>query len=205
MRRLTPCMLLGLAAFLLQITPASAQIAGPQGAGDRVYASTGMTDQPFTIEIVGARRTVLNILLIKLSLTNNGTGPLDPHQDFSGEDNPADNNKISAMYAVDPNGRKKYAVVRDAGNRALCSAITPPVRPGERRMLYVQLLAPPQSTSTVDLFFPKAQPILGVPMGLPQAGEPSLSGADVVVPAGDAAAGFRPLQPGAGVIFFNYK
>ncbi len=158
----------------------AAQIAGPVNPGERVYSTKGMTDQPFTVQIVGARRTVANVLLIKLSLTNDGSAPLAPRQDFAGDDNPADENKISALYAVDPNGRKKYAVIRDAQNQALCSTINPPIKPGERRMLYAQLPAPPTTSSVFDLYFPKANVLVGIPMGLPQAGEPIVPGADVV-------------------------
>lgn len=194
-----------LAVILLTIVgcagPLRAQIQGPVEAGERSYQMGGMTDQPFMIQVVGARRTVGNVLLIKLSLTNNGTGPIQPNQDFAGDDNPTDRNKISGLYAVDPNGRKKYTVLRDANNQPLCSTVAPPIKPGEQRMLYAQLAAPPTTTSTFDLFFPKTNNALtGVPIGLPQAGEPIIPGADVVdttgLPTPPAAV---PLQPSTSI------
>ena len=166
--------------FLACISLATGQTAGRTDPGGHPYAAHGRTDQPFTVQVVGARRTVANILLVKLSLTNNGTAPLSPGQDFAGDPNPADHNKISALYAVDPNGHRKYPVIRDPGNVALCSTIDPPVRPGERRMLYAQLSAPPDTADAFDLFFPKADPIPGIPTGFPKAGQPGVPvGADV--------------------------
>ena len=82
---------------------------------------------------------------------------------------PPDNDRISALFAVDPNGRKKYVVLRNGQNQPYCSLIEPPLKPGERRLLGAQLSSPPDTTSAFDLYFPKATPILGVPIGLPQA------------------------------------
>ena len=170
----SPYSFAGLAALLALTSPIAAQIPSHTDTGVRNYAAHGTTDQPFTIQVVGARRTIENILLLKLSITNNGTAPLQPGPEFAGDTNPADNNKISAVYAVDPNGRRKYPVIRDAGNVALCSTINPPVRPGERRMLYAQLSAPPDTSDAFDLYFPQADPITNIPLGLAEAGQPSL-------------------------------
>ena len=163
-----------LLALLALASPLAAQIPSHTDTGVRNYAAHGTTDQPFTIQVVGARRTIENILLLKLSITNNGTAPLQPGPEFAGDTNPADNNKISAVYAVDPNGRRKYPVIRDAGNVALCSTINPPIKPGERRMLYAQLPAPPDTSDAFDLYFPQADPITNIPIGLAEAGQPSL-------------------------------
>ena len=70
--------LAGLLALLALASPVSAQIPGHTDSGVRNYAAHGTTDQPFTVQVVGARRTIENILLLKLSITNNGTGPLQP-------------------------------------------------------------------------------------------------------------------------------
>ena len=163
-----------LSVVLALVSPVAAQIPSHTDTGVRNYAAHGTTEQPFTVQVVGARRTITNILLLKLSITNNGTAPLQPGTEFAGDANPADNNKISAVYAVDPNGRRKYPVIRDAGNVALCSTINPPVKPGERRMLYAQLSAPPDTSGAFDLYFPQADPITNIPIGLAEAGQPSL-------------------------------
>lgn len=175
---------------------AAAQIPAPVTTGVPDYKADGRTDQPFTVEIIGARRSVNNVLVVRLALTNRGTAPLQPHQDFAGDSNPADDNRISALFALDPNGRKKYGVIRDSRNQPLCGQVVPPLQPGERRVLDAQLLAPPDTTSAFDVYFPKATPILGVPIGLPQAGEPLPGGAAIVTPAGVALpATAAPIAP----------
>ena len=193
-RCLSLCLFAPLAWALVSTPPAAAQIPAPVTTGEPIYQADGMTDQPFTVQVAGARRTVNNVLVVRLTLTNRGAAPLQPHQDFSGDTNPVDDNRISALFVVDPNGRKKYAVLRDGGNRPLCSQVVPPIQPGERRTLDAQLLAPPDTTSAVDVYFPKATPILGVPIGLPQAGEPLPGGAAIVVAAGGAASP-APIAP----------
>ena len=190
------CLSLCLLAPLVWALTAAAQIPAPVTTGVPDYKANGMTDQPFTVEIVGARRSVNNILVVRVALTNRGTAPLQPHQDFAGDSNPADDNRISALFALDPNGRKKYAVIRDSRNQPLCGQLVPPLQPGERRVLDAQLLAPPDTTSAVDVYFPKATPVLGVPIGLPQAGEPLPGGAAIVAPTGPALpATAAPIAP----------
>ncbi len=197
MKRCLPlCLFVPLVWALTIIPPASAQIPAPVTTGVPDYRADGMTDQPFTVEIIGARRSVSNVLLVRLALTNRGTAPLHPHQDFAGDSNPTDDNRISALFALDPNGRKKYGVIRDSRNQPLCGQIVPPLQPGERRVLDAQLLAPPDTSSAVDVYFPKATPILGVPIGLPQAGEPLPDSAAIVAPTGAALpATAAPIAP----------
>ena len=195
-RCLSICLLAPLVWALTATPPAAAQIPAPVTTGVPDYKADGMTDQPFTVEIIGARRSVNNVLVVRLALTNRGTAPLHPHQDFAGDSNPADDNRISALFAVDPNGRKKYGVIRDGRNQPLCGQIVPPLQPGERRVLDAQLLAPPDTSSAVDVYFPKATPVLGVPIGLPQAGEPLPEGAAIITPTGPALpATAAPLAP----------
>ena len=137
------------------VPTAPAQIAGTTDAVGTTYTGKGMTDQPFTVEVIDVRRTVSNSMLVRLALTNNGSGPIRPEQDFSGNSNPADANTISSLYAVDPNGQTKYTVLRDASGRPLCSRIVPELKPGERRMVYAQLLSPPDTSSSMRIVFPE--------------------------------------------------
>ncbi len=163
---------LAFAALAILAVDAHAQIAGSEVPGDPVYRANGMTDQPFTVEVLGVRRTVSNSLLVRLALTNNGSSPLSIRHEFSGSSNPAEERKISAIYAVDPNGQKKYGVLPDAQGQTLCSRLDPDLLPRERRELFAQLSSPPDTSSAVNIFFPRATAILQVPIGLPGAGEP---------------------------------
>ena len=172
-----------------------AQIPGRDTTGVRNYRAKGMTDQPFVLEVVNAHRSVSNTLQLRLAITNAGTAPMTIQYDFAGNTNPAEAGKISALYAVDPNGRKKYEVLRDAGGATLCSHIDPAISPGERRLVDAQLAAPPDTSSAFDLYFPKADPILAIPIGLPEAGEP-IPPAAPVVSSGYAPGTAAPVQPG---------
>ena len=175
---------------------AAAQIPDAPDTTSAHYSAKGMTDQPFTVEVLDARRTVSNSLLVRLAVTNHGTAPLRPEHDFSGNSNPLDANTISSLYAVDPNGQTKYAVLRDARGRPLCSRIVPEIKPGERRTLYAQLFSPPDTSSSVKIIFPGADPILAVPIGLPQAGEPIPPEAAIGDPGSvPAPAAAVPLAP----------
>ncbi len=182
-------------------TTARAQIGGSVDTTETRYIARGMTDQPFTVEVLDARRTVSNSLLVRLALTNTGTAPIHSGQDFSGNGNPVDDNKISSLYAVDPNGQMKYVVLRDARGFALCSRVVPDLQPGERRMVYAQLFSPPDTSSSLKIIFPHADPILHVPIGLPQAGEPIPPEASIGNPAGNAAtpAAAVPIAPSAAI------
>lgn len=177
-----------------------AQIAGPVDTVQTTYTAKGMTDQPFSVEIINARRTVSNSLLVRLTLTNLGTAPIRPVHDFSGNANPADADTIASLYAVDPNGQAKYPVLRTADGRPLCSKVAPELKPGEHRTLYAQLLAPPDTSSSLTINFPKADPILHVPIGLPQAGEPIPPEAGAGEPLGvPAPAAALPVAPSSAI------
>ena len=145
----------GLLILTLSVASAPAQIPGHVDTGVRNYRSDGTTDQPFTLEVINAHRTVSNTMLLRLAITNQGTAPMAIQYDFSGNSNLAELGKISALYALDPNGRKKYEVLRDASGATLCSRIDPAINPGERRVVYAQVAAPPDTSSSFDLYFPQ--------------------------------------------------
>ena len=189
------------AAVAASLVPgARAQIVGSAIPGDPVYRANGATDQPFTVEVLGARRTASNSLLVRLALTNNGAVPLLIKNEFSGTTNPTEAKKISAIYAVDPNGQKKYGVLSDAQGQTLCSRLEPDLQPHERRELFAQLASPPDTSSAVNIFFPRATAILQVPIGLPGAGEPQPVGASIGDPGNyPAPAAPVPIAPTSAI------
>ncbi len=182
-------MVLGLSAA------AVAQIPTSPSTVDGRYINSGMTDQPFTIEVTDARRTVSNSLQVRMVLTNRGNAPMAVTNDFAAPTDAREAGKISAAYIVDPNGRTRLPVLQDAAGSTLCSRIDPALQPGERRQLNAQFGAPPDTTSSFDLYFPKAQPILNVPIGLPASGEQNPPGAAIGNPGGVPTPA-NPIQPG---------
>ena len=67
----------------------------------------------------------------------------------------------------------------------------PDLKPGERRTVYAQLASPPDTSSSIKIIFPHADPILHVPIGLPEAGEPIPPEAAI----GDPGAVVPPAAP----------
>ena len=174
---------------------APAQIPASTSTVDSHYSSTGTAGQPFTITVLDARRTVGNVLQVRMTLTNRGTEPLRVNEEFADSTQPSENAKISAVYVIDPNGRRKFPVLKDSAGRTLCSRIDPPLQPGERRQVNAEFAAPPDTTSAFDLYFPRTEPILMVPIGLPTAGEPIPAGADIGNPGGLKTPA-NPIVPG---------
>lgn len=187
-------------SFLASFLPPSlnAQIPGSEVPGAATYRAEGTSGQPFSVEVLGVRRTLSNSLLVRVALTNNGASPLAVKYDFSGNTNPAEAGKISAIYIIDPSGQKKYGVLSDAQGQTLCSRLDTPLQPHERRELFAQMASPPDTISAVDVFFPRATRILKVPVGLPGAGEPLPPGATIgnpgASPAPAAPVGIAPTS-----------
>ncbi len=185
-----------LALALLCLVPAGrAQIPASTSSGVPDFKSSGDAAQPFAIEVIDARRTISNTLLVRLGITNHGAAAMPASLDFALPGQAADGNTISGVYAVDPNGQGKFGVVRAPDGKPLCSVLNPPLQPGETRQIFTQLAAPPSTSSVVTIVFPKARAIAGVPIGLPTAGQPVLPGAAIGDP-GKAPAPASPLPQG---------
>ena len=124
--------------------------------------------------------------------------------DFAAGTNPADARKISGLYLIDPNGRVRLDVLRDAAGAALCSTVDPDLAPGERRLLAAQFAAPSVPANAVEVHFPKTEePIVGVPVGLSAGGEPIPANAPVTVqpaaPAGSSPPATAAAQPSPAI------
>ncbi len=177
-------------ALLLLLTvpaaaPVRAQIPAAPSPTDRVFRATGTAGQPFSVQVIDLRRGLGNTVALRLTLKNEGSAPLAPRAEFSSSPtNPGEQKRISGVYLVDPNGRRRFEVLRDAAGVPQCSVLETDLAPGERRELRATFPAPPPTSNTVEIFFPNAtQPIVGVPIGLAAAGEPIAENAPVTVPA----------------------
>lgn len=126
------------------------------------------SDTPFTVEALGVERTGPDRAVLRLALTNNGSGLLDAAGQFAaGISDPADALKISGVYLIDPKSKQRLEVVRETQTSALCSKVEPALKPGERRMLEAQFPAPAAGVTSVYVYFPHAAPIADVPVTTP--------------------------------------
>ncbi len=130
-----------------------------------------MTDQPFTVEV--HRRPAH-----RFQQPAGAPGADQPRHRadaartrFLRQQQPRRRQHISSLYAVDPNGQTKYPVLRDAHGRRCV-----PGSSGTQTGRTAQCLRAASLAAGHVQFgrnrFPKADPILDVPIGLPQAGEP---------------------------------
>ncbi len=169
-------------ALLVLPVVCRAQIPAAPSPTALIYRASGTTNEPFSVEVLDARRASGNTLVVRLNLRNDGSGPLNVRYDFAAGTTPADARKVSGLYLIDPNGRVRLDVLRDAGGAALCSTVDPDLAPGERRMISAQFPAPSTTSNAVEVHFPKtAEPIVGVPVGLSVAGEPIPANAPLTV------------------------
>lgn len=123
------------------------------------------SDTPFTVEAVSFERTGASRATLRLALTNNGSGLLEAAGQFTaGVSDPADAQRISGVYLIDPKTKQRLEVVRETPAAALCSKIDPALKPGERRMLEAEFPAPAAGVTSVYVYFPHASPMADVPL-----------------------------------------
>ncbi len=209
---LATCGLLALSAGF-----ASAQIPAAPSPTGLVYRAHGAGNGPFSVEVIDARRGSGQTLVLRLALRNDGTVPLAPMLEFANPSaaarTPADARRITGLHLVDPNGQKRFEVLRDAAGVPQCSEINPPLVPGERRELSATFPAPPPTSNTVNVFFPNTtQAIVGVPIGLSTSGEPIPANAPLTPNTATGAAAPSPpaavsasTPPAASAPESNYK
>ena len=127
---------------------------------------SGNSDTPFTVEITGLKANGGGgNALLKLALTNNGSGSLDPADQFTtGVGDPSDARTITGVYMIDPVSKARFNVVRTTETHALCSKVDPILSPGERRPLEAQFPPIPPTVKSVYVYFPHATPIANVPV-----------------------------------------
>ena len=68
------------------------------------------------------------------------------------------------MQLVDPVGKKKYFVARDADGKCVCSVHIPDVAPHSRLSLWAKFPAPPDDVQKISIVIPHFQPLDDVPI-----------------------------------------
>lgn len=70
-----------------------------------------------------------------------------------------DHGSIGAVQLVDPVGKKKYFVARDADGKCVCSTQIPDVAPHSRTSLWAKFPAPPDDVQKISIVIPHFQPL----------------------------------------------
>ena len=141
-----------------------AAVADPRPKARALAVAT--SEWPYlSVEVLEARRVSATRLTLTLAFINGSRAAEQVTFGSNFAEAPADLDTIAGIYLVDPGAARRYYVLRDRENRALCSSEIPAVVPGERRVLTVSFPAPPPSTTMVGIRIPHVAPIDQVPIG----------------------------------------
>ncbi len=141
-------------------TPATTTTTTPATDGIRSFEMVAGGKSHYGITIRSLRRSgpflTLNLAFTCVRADGECVGEFDFE---TGGTNTQDLNTIAGLRLLDPGATKEYGVVRDGESRPYVSATMPFYAPGPRRYrAWIRFAAPPTSTRTIDLAFPKGGP-----------------------------------------------
>ncbi|WP_055714982.1 hypothetical protein [Streptomyces torulosus] len=104
-----------------------------------------------TLKVTSAARDGGGFVTVEGTVTN-GTGKPWVGAEWRGDESELVKNggSIAGANLVDPNGKKKYLVLRDTEGRCLCTRFTGGVQTGATTDWFAQFPAPPENTTSVD-------------------------------------------------------
>ena len=142
-------------------TPTAAPAATPAAAA--IATADGRT--PGTrAEVTELKRGSGGTVTLKLTLINDTSGTVSFTDLASQEDLfHAGDLRIGGVHMIDPVGKKKYFVVRDAEKKCVCSN-APVVQKGERVNLWAKFPAPPDDVERISIVLPAFAPLDDVPV-----------------------------------------
>lgn len=145
-----------------QAFPQEAPAPAPATAaptGSTVIASTDGETPGMRVEVTEFKRSGGGVVTLKFALIN------DSDEAFGfGYDMGDVASTIDRVYLVDNAGKKKYQVIRDAGNQCLCSSDLDDVEPQSRVSLWARFPAPPADVEKLSIMIPHFIPLDDVPL-----------------------------------------
>jgi hypothetical protein len=104
-----------------------------------------------TLKVTSAIRDGGGFVTVEGTVTN-GTGKPWVGAEWRGDESELVKNggSIAGANLIDPNGKKKYLVLRDTEGRCLCTRFTGGVQTGATTDWFAQFPAPPEGTTSVD-------------------------------------------------------
>jgi hypothetical protein len=121
-----------------------------QPSSDTVLAEV-KGENGITLAVTSAKRTDGGFVTIEGTVTNN-TDNTWIAASWRGDERELAKNgaSIAGATLIDPQGKKKYLILRDTSGRCLCTQFTGGVRQGETSSWFAQFPAPPEDTTKVD-------------------------------------------------------
>jgi len=172
-----------------------APAAAPAASVAPAVLAEGETDLPHVsvrlLELVRVSEGTIE-LRFSLSAAPDAPGPVGIAEVLG--DQAADRGRVADVYVVDAASQKKYFVLRDVNHQAVSSRNLGPLEPGETRVLWTRLGAPPPEVVEVDVKIPHTPPFAGVPIATPDRSPEASQPVSLVVPRGAPQAA-RPARP----------
>jgi hypothetical protein len=139
--------------------PASTAAAPAGGAG--VIATADGEKSGVRVEVTELKRGSGGTVNLKFVLVNGSNDTVGFGYDFA-EKTYGD---ISGVHLIDPVGKKKYFVARDAEDNCVCSrGLKDMYKDEQRRNLWAKFPAPPPEVKTVSIVIPHFSPLDDVPI-----------------------------------------
>ncbi|UWE12507.1 hypothetical protein [Actinacidiphila bryophytorum] len=128
--------------------------ASPTAVLAQIKGEAGMT-----VTINTASRDAGGFVTVQGVITNNGDEAFDA-VDWRGQETElvASGPSVAGAVLVDPEGKKRYYVLRDTGGMCLCTMGLVDIEPKETRPFFAQFPSPPPTTTQVEFELPTMPP-----------------------------------------------
>lgn len=145
--------------------PATTTSAAVTPAAATVLASADGEKAGVRVEVTELKRSSGDMVSLKFVLINDSAEDLNFGGGYLGQDGVAsDYRTVGGVHLVDPVGKKKYLVVRDAETKCVCSTEMDNAKPKSRVNLWTKLPAPPADVQKVNIVIPHFSPMDDVPI-----------------------------------------
>ena len=116
-------------------------------------------------DILELKRSSGGTVMMKFTIVNNTAGEVSFSNHWLGDDKfGSDGYAVGAVHLIDPVGKKKYFVMRDAEEKCVCSREVAHLNPGGQTNLWAKFPAPPTDVQKVSIVIPHFTPMDDVPI-----------------------------------------
>ena len=134
-------------------------------AAPAVLASADGEKAGVRVVVTELKRSGGDTVSLKFVLINDSDAKLGLYGHYLGDARVrSDHKSVGGVHLVDPAGKKKYLVVRDAEEKCLCSTNLPDSEPKTRANLWAKFPAPPAGVQKISIVIPHFSPMDDVPI-----------------------------------------
>jgi hypothetical protein len=150
-------------------TPATATTAAattPEvAATPNTIATADGEKSGLRVDILELKRSSGGTVMMKFTLVNNSPAEVSFSGHWLGDTKfGSDDYAVGAVHLIDPVGKKKYFVMRDAEEKCVCSREVAHSNPGGKTNLWAKFPAPPADVQKVSIVIPHFTPMDDVPI-----------------------------------------